>query len=506
MALTRWLPLPPSTTTIPYSVNYLKSYIPISRSIGFTEFESFDNDVADNFYVTLSQFWECYEKRDIKCLSRLTYVHDMCTVGPYKKSYRPGAWRISLNDRGLPPSCLDPSFARQSSLMWPSFAYISEAEQFYRCIFDDNFPSRYDSTPYVKHFERVLKTPYVFFDPYPGDIREAKSIAGAKHHLEIELRDSPTGEASAKFLYGTPANPSGFALISVDAVDSYNDCVVKAPKKTSPNRQTIITEHEKLLDETGGGYDIWYEMNNKVKRTDVPYTKEYVIRKFAEIPAPLAKEIAEVFYSDIQKIWKCFQDKDPACLGKMTYIFDQCKIEEGKRDESFAGKLRVVLSSKGQLTACQDKGEFFNSVQVRNRLFHPTVFISDSNKYYQCLAHPSFDRIDTKLEHWPRAQYNRSYDILEFIGNVSKSAFFNLTIVAEDKAAQSIKEVKNRIVIDIGKYGQHGVEKEITLRYGTPANPTGFAIVGFGGIYGEDTTCRGMDDYKYWTSSEYVNK
>ncbi len=241
------------------------------------------------------------------------------------------------------------------------------------------------------------------------------------------------------------------------------------------------------VKEAGGAFDVWQHMPKfpDYKDTIRPYKIEYLKKAFGD--SVFINSIQDILYRDLEKIWHCLAKDDIECLASMTYIVDY-KQFYGSRpqlslDKIEKGKWRIKAENEDDPAFfCKDKGEYFKGILHK---VEPYVAFSDPLEFYRCLFNwkPKNSSVSTTIssdEPWlggvSMAAYGGVKNLLRTTFVSLERNWHGINIVDRNKTLK--ENYPKPFFINLAKGPDDN--QSIILLYGTPANPNGFAIAGFG--------------------------
>lgn len=279
-----------------------------------------------------------------------------------------------------------------------------------------------------------------------------------------------------------------FRLVIAENNLEYEECKFADDSENAAENCSVYT----LLKEAGGGFDVWEHMPKfpDYKDTLRPYKKAYLDMVLGN---PFGNTFIDILYKDLEKIWGCLAKDDLECLASMTYIahHDQFTSDAQPLDKVKKGKWRLNAADKDYPAShCKDMGEYFPGIKAdyanptNGKVVYkiePYVAFSDPLKFFQCIFtyQPKVSPTDPLGPTGPLWKRGVSMGSYESIKNLLRSTFIRAEGWYKIDSKKSLKE-NYPTPFHINLAFSNIYTDSIILLYGTPANPNGFAIAGFG--------------------------
>lgn len=460
---------------------YSRGYLDCRKTKGWgSQISEKDKKKLDIFYKGITKIWECLKNDDAACLARYTDEVHLRTPD-YLSSCRD----LATYDPGIPGG--------------PNFGYhivphliFDNPLNFYKCIIENKSAvDRYDQTKRDDfeitdyHFlKRFLRSPNMFMLSDGNTIRDGKiyfeiydifSREGEGNYSLI-LRYDPSQtdpELKINLNYENPpvANLYDFyvphkckgcgkgdyddyqiylrdkSLKDQFYDPKYPDCHLGSFAPLTTQKKCHVSY---CFDHTGGGYDVFDPSTpSAVLSFEKPYSKKYMTCTYPRENAydDFTKEMRTLLYRDLEKLWECYKKNDLTCVAKMTYFKSNCGDD----------KWRIHTPIYPE--ECKGLGKSYTEVIVKPgelpRVVNAHMTLT-AEEYYQCLL-----RMNLRRE----IGFNVD-DVFKFI----RSPYIEENVMKKDPSGKGEHEVEF-ILSTNGRFNDG-----IHLRYGTPANPKGFAI------------------------------
>lgn len=471
-------------TDRPYSRDYLDCYT--TRGGGGTDKEK----KLDVFYKGITKIWECLKNDDAACLARYTdkinlRSTDFLLTCRNLATYEPG---ISSPDGPYLKNHVAPHLIFDNPL------------NFYKCIienksekdtYDQKKPETFEITDY--HFlKRILNSPVILIANNTSDFKDKRvyfilfDAVNSEFGNSIVLSYNPSQTDPDLMInldfenplirlrdFHPPHQCNGCEKKDYDAYQTYlrnkslkdqfydpkyPDCHLGSYASLAIQSKCHVSY---CFDHSGGGYDVFdHSGQTLVTSFEKPYTKEYMTCTYPREEAydDFTKEMRYRLYMDLEKLWECSKKKDLSCVEKMTSFKSNCGDDKWRIQSAIFPKECEGLG-KSYKEVVYSTGEITRAVNA-----HQTL---TKEEYFQCMQ-----RVTNKM-----AIGFSSEDLFKYI----RSPYIVNKVVKKDPSEKGQHEVEFILSTDIRS------DSGIWLRYGTPANPTGFAIsqLGFQHVIGK---------------------
>lgn len=469
----------------PYSLEFLYCIQKLSRD---SEEEKKKLQV---FYTGIQKIWECLKKDDASCLARYTEKTHLRTT------------RFMSECEGLAEKSMGKTITENGMLttMVAPHLVFTDSYNFYKCIiankskedtYDQRKPQTFDIVDY--HFlKRILQSPLLFLK-----LKDGRRTGDEKDYYSLSYDEDNYknfGLISREILFSyDKTQPDASLMINLDLIDppviqsdlffpikcegceksdfikyemamrelalkdkfydpKYPHCYLGDLAPKSVQNQCHVSF---CFNQTGGGVNVFALPGGSDKDIpEKPFSQNYMTCTYPrENPYDdFTKQMRSLLYRDLEKLWKCYDLKDIACIEKMTHF------------QSIYGDDKWRIQTAIYPKECSSFGKQYPDVPLQVGEVSTSVsghFTLSKKEYYQCLM-----KIITPMSF--RFNYETQQKYIKSPYIVNRQAL-------KDGSEKAKHQVSFLLTSDNSTEG-------IILTYGTPVNPEGFAITAIGHPY-----------------------
>lgn len=469
----------------PYSLDFLYCIQKLSRQ---SEKERKQLQV---FYAGIQKIWGCLINDDASCLARYTEKVHLRTTRFLEEcgdlaEKNPGQ---IVNENGMFKTLIAPHLV------------FTDVQKFYKCIitnkskidtYDQRKPETFDIVDY--HFlKRLLQSPLIYVGALSkrvvGDQKEYYSL----YYGEYDHNGFGPIQREIIFSYDK-AKPNATLMINLDLItppviqsdlffpSRCNGCeksdfydykmymkeLAKKDKFYDPKYPNCylgdlepISIQNKChasycFNKTGGGVNVFtLPVGEKKDLLKKPYSQNYITCTYPRESSydDFTKQMRSLLYRDLEKLWKCYDLKDIGCIEKLTHF------------QSIYGDDKWRVPNSTYPKECTGIGKHYQGASLQteaNSSVDSGHYALSKKEYFQCLMN-----IKTPISFPFSFELHQKY---------IKSPYIMNRLVLKDKLESTNHQVSFLLTSDYSNEG-------ITLTYGTPANPKGFAITAIGHPY-----------------------